>query len=360
MKLEGMPAAAQHLPKFEELGRDAGLDLDVRQCMGCGLVQLDCEPVAYFREVIRAVAFSDEMRAFRVTQLSAFAKQFSLNDKSVLEIGCGRGEYLKLLNDSGMKAWGTEAGVDSVRHATEDGLRVQQVFPDADNTFIDGAPFDGFFSFNFMEHWPQPRKVLDCIKRHLNTGAVGLVEVPNFDMLVQQGMAVEFVSDHLSYFTAASLRTALELSGFEVLEVREIWYRYILSATVRKRIPLDGNCFIENTLAQRKRVLNFIESSAQKDVAIWGAGHQALASIALLELSDKVRYVIDSAPFKQGRFTPATHLPIVSPDELDRNPVGAILIMAAGFSDEVAETIRNRWGSSFKLAIARESSVEVL
>jgi 2,4-dienoyl-CoA reductase-like NADH-dependent reductase (Old Yellow Enzyme family) len=48
---------------------------------------------------------------------------------------------------------------------------------------------------------------------------VGLVEVPNFDMLIEKRMATEFIADHLSYFTANTFRTALELSGFEVVEI---------------------------------------------------------------------------------------------------------------------------------------------
>lgn len=82
--------------------------------------------------------------------------------------------------------------------------------------------------------------------------------------------------------------------------------------------------------------------------------------MALLRLDKRIRYVVDSAPFKQGRFTPATHIPIVSPEMLDHAPVDSILIMAAGFSDEVARIVKARWGDRFRLAILREDHLEEL
>ena len=70
LTLENMPAAAQNFPAADELATEHGADLRVRQCECCGLVQLDCEPVPYFRDVIRAAAASPEMREFRLWQFS--------------------------------------------------------------------------------------------------------------------------------------------------------------------------------------------------------------------------------------------------------------------------------------------------
>jgi hypothetical protein len=93
-------------------------------------------------------------------------------------------------------------------------------------------------------------------------------------------------------------------------------------------------------------------------VAVWGAGHQALAVLALADLGNKIAYVVDSAPFKQGRYTPATHIPIVSPEQLVENPIGAIIIMAASYSDEVARLIRKRHGNSIRVAVLRDYGLE--
>ena len=54
---------------------------------------------------------------------------------------------------------------------------------------------------------------------------------------------------------------------------------------------------------------------ADGPVAVWGASHQALTLLALARATN-VAYVVDSAPFKQGRLTPATHLRVVAPAHL--------------------------------------------
>jgi hypothetical protein len=82
-----------------------------------------------------------------------------------------------------------------------------------------------------------------------------------------------------------------------------------------------------------------------------------LALISLLGIAPRIRYVLDSAPFKQGRFTPATHLPIVAPERLDEGEVDAVIVLAASYSEEVANLIAKRFGSRFKVAVLRDSGL---
>ena len=64
LELKNMPAAAQNFPTEETLADDHGIDLELRQCSCCGVVQLTNPPVPYFRDVIRAAGCSPEMRDF--------------------------------------------------------------------------------------------------------------------------------------------------------------------------------------------------------------------------------------------------------------------------------------------------------
>ena len=68
LTLDNMPASAQHMPDAEHVGADKGLTLDLCQCSGCGLVQFDCEPVDYYRDVIRAGGYSTTMAELRRKQ----------------------------------------------------------------------------------------------------------------------------------------------------------------------------------------------------------------------------------------------------------------------------------------------------
>jgi hypothetical protein len=95
-------------------------------------------------------------------------------------------------------------------------------------------------------------------------------------------------------------------------------------------------------------------------VAVWGAGHQAFAIMALMNLGGKIRYVVDSAPFKQGKLTPVSHIPIVAPGTLRADPVDAVLIMAGSYSGEIAKILRQQFDPGLNLAILREFGLEKL
>lgn len=97
-----------------------------------------------------------------------------------------------------------------------------------------------------------------------------------------------------------------------------------------------------------------------KKLAIWGASHQGFTLAATLGLAGRVEYIIDSAPFKQGRFAPASHLPIVPPEYYFKAPVDAVLIVAPGYTDEIAGIIRKRFGAEVRIMTLRTDHIEEL
>jgi SAM-dependent methyltransferase len=360
LRFENMPRAAQFLPDAKSLEKDKGIDLEVCQCSGCGLVQLSNDPVPYYRDVVRAAAFSDEMRDFRLMQFEGFTRTYSLEEKKIVEIGCGRGEYLSLMQQCGADAYGLEHSEESAAWCARNGLRVSAGFVDSSNSRINHAPFDAFYILNFLEHLPDPNSTLRGVYNNLTDGAIGLVEVPNFEMMLRNRLSSEFTIDHLLYFTKETLATTLGLNGFEIIACNEVWHEYITSAVVRKRNRLDLSLFREYQARLRDEIGKYIGRFGDKKVAIWGAGHQALAVISLLGLADKIRYVVDSAAFKQNKYTPATHLRIVSPDALDSNPVDAVIVMAASYSDEVAGIIRRKFAGNMHISILRDFGLEIV
>jgi hypothetical protein len=340
-----MPGVAQHLPDPGTASRDRGVDLEIFQCSACGLVQLDIEPVPYFREVIRAVGVSEEMRSFRLGQFREFIDAHQLAGRKMIEIGSGRGEYLTLLREAGASAFGLEWG--------ESGCPgISRGFVENDRSQIPNGPFDAFAIFSFLEHLPRPADVLRGIAGNLADRGVGLVEVPNFDLMLRAHLFSEFMRDHLFYFTRATLATTLELSGFEVLGIREVWHDYILSAEVRKRAPMDLSAFTAHQRKLESEIEAFLAHHTR--VAAWGAGHQAFAVMAAMRLGDRIRYVVDSAPFKQGKLTPVSHIPIVAPAALRQDPVDALLVMAGSFSDEIVRTLRRDFDPQLKIVILRD------
>lgn len=355
-----MPKAAQNFPDAVALASEEGADLDVHQCAACGLVQLTSEPVPYYREVIRAAAVSDVVRGFKVKQFAGFIEKYSLRGRKVLEVGCGRGEFLALLQTCDAMASGLEYSESAVAECVRKGLDVSRGYPDQNTGTLANGPFDAFLLLMFLEHMPEPNTALRAIAENLVDQAVGLVEVPNFDMVLRKKLFSEFTGDHLCYFTCETLRTTLQLNGFEVLECSEVRDEYVISMVVRRRGRLDISRFQACQAGITSNIESYLNRFSGKRVAIWGAGHQALAIIALTGIASRIRYVVDSAPFKQGRYTPATHLPIVAPDALGSDPVDAIIVMAASYSDEVAGIIRKRFGQSMSVAILRDFGLELV
>ena len=358
-RFQNMPAVAQYLPDADSLKDDKGVDLEVYQCSVCGLVQLSNKPVHYYREVIRASGFSEEMKEFRLKQFDKFVKQYSLEGKKIIEIGCGRGEYLSVMSQCGVKAFGLEYSEDSAIECKKNNLEVSKGFVEGEEYKIDNAPFDAFFILSFLEHLPDPNAILRGVYNNLSDDAVGIVEVPNFDMMLRKNLFSEFMRDHLFYFTKETLNIILALNGFEIISCGEVWHGYIVSAVVRKRKKLDLSLFHQSQEKINKEVAEYISRFNIGKVAVWGAGHQSFAVLSLLGLGGKIRYVVDSAPFKQGKFAPSTHIPIVSPDKLSSDPVEAIIIMAGSYSDEVLRIVREKFDVKMDIAILRESGLEI-
>lgn len=355
---KNMPKAAQFFPKKSNFKREKGIDLQVWQCNSCGVVQLSGAPVPYYKQVIRASGFSDKMKVFRERQFKDFIYKYSLRNKRIIEIGCGGGEYMSIMKKCGVKVYGIEHSKKLVKLCLSKGLTVINGFVSNENCRIKYSPYDSFYMLSFLEHIPFPGETLRGIYNNIVDEGVGLVEVPNFDMILRKELFSEFIMDHLLYFTKETLVRVLEVNGFDVLECKSIWYDYILSAVVKKRKLLDLSSFYDKQKVIETDIKKYIYKF--KSIAIWGAGHQSLSIISLLNLKNKIKYIIDSATFKQGKYSPATHIPIVSPQQAKMNPVESIIVIAGSYSDEVANIIKREFDKNIKVAILKDFGLEVV
>lgn len=374
-ELADAPASAQDIPDANQIDSDRGVTLNLYQCEGCGLVQFDCAPVSYYKDVIRAGGFSTTMTELRRRQYRHLIETYHLEGKKFLEVGCGRGEFLKVLTEFPVEAYGIEHKAGLVELAREAGLCVWQDFAgEPGHVLTDGTvqgPFDVFLSFNFLEHQPEPGKMLQAIYHNLSEDGMGLVTVPALEYILEQGSYYELIRDHIAYYSFEALRALLSRYGFEVLE-EEMVNRDTIAMIVRKAAQVrPGDVPVRQIditplLAGYTRVKKDIDSlitelrAGGKKLAIWGASHQGFTLAATLGLADRVEYIIDSAPFKQGRFAPASHLPIVAPDYYWQAPVDAVLIVAPGYTDEIAGIIRQRFGADVRILTLRTDHVEEL
>lgn len=357
---QNMPAGAQNLPNKNDLKKDKGIDMEIYQCSGCALIQLNSDPVPYYKEVIRAAAFSDEMKEFREKQFNDFVKKYLLKNKKIIEIGCGNGEYLSIMKKYNKNSCGLEYAEKSVKKCVDNRLNVFQGYIDNENYKIKNSPYYAFFIMNFLEHLPNINSVLGGIYNNLFDEAVGIIEVPNFNMILKKNLFFEFIPDHLFYFTKETLETTLKLNGFEIIECEVVWHDYIISAVVKKRKKLDLSHFDKHQKNLKIEIDKYIGKYKNEKVAIWGAGHEALAIISMMNLSGKIKYVVDSAIFKQGKYTPSAHIPIVSPNTINTDPVDAIIVMAASYSDEVVKTLKEKYNKNINISVLRNFGLEIV
>ena len=201
-----------------------------------------------------------------------------------------------------------------------------------------------FVSCNYLEHQPDPNEYLRQFE------GFGIVEVPNFDMILEKRLFAEIMLDHLLYFTEDTLRFTLQYNGFTVCKITPVWDNYILSAMVVRRNDLQLSPFIEQQAILQQAIDEYI--SQYNRVAIYGASHEALAYIALLK--PRVDFVVDDAQFKQGKYSPVGGLRIYSPEHLKN--ADAVIIMGAGYSDEIAKKL----DFDGRVAIMRDWGVEVV
>lgn len=340
-----MPGKAQNFPDNAHLEEDKGINLDIYECPYCGLVQLLEPPVDYYKDVIRATAVSDDMREFRKAYFHEFIYKHGLLGKKIVEIGAGCGEYMEIISGEAVEVYGIEHLEESVRTACRKGFHVFQGFIENALTEIPEAPYDAFYIMNFLEHIPEPKEFLKGILNNLKKDGYGLIEVPNGDFIFEHHMFSEFMLDHLLYFSKESLCQMLELSGFKVISCEVIWQDYIISAVVRPRKGISAGAFEKDQKKKISEVRQYINKMQKqgKKVAVWGAGHQALAFLSLANLQDCLECVIDSAEFKQNKYTPATHIPVVAPSQIKALGIEAIIIMAGSYSDEVQRIIQRNY-----------------
>jgi SAM-dependent methyltransferase len=312
--------------------------------------------------VIRATSVSGGMKKFRNAQFRHFVKKYGLTGKKILEIGCGRGDYLSVMSETGAISYGLENSKSSVEYCRKNGLKAIRGFIDNESHRIKEGPFDSFYIMSFLEHLPDLRTLMSGIRNNLKKEAVGLIEVPNFDMMLRKKLYAEIIIDHLFYFTGDTLQKFLSHNGFDVLELNPVWHDFILSAVVKKRASADMKDAAFYFKKLEKDINAYVDSNRRMGgkVAIWGAGHQAFTVMSICKLTGKIEYVVDSAPFKQGKFTPATHIPIVPPDILAKKPVNAVMVMAGSYNNEIVRILKSRYKSKLRISVVENGRLKII
>jgi len=150
----------------------------------------------------------------------------------VLDVACGRGEFLALLREKGIEARGVDLDPDMVARCREQQLDVTQA--DAFG-YLESLPDDslgGIFSAQFIEHLPAPGyvRLLRLAHQKLCPGGVLVLETPNPECLAALSQSFFLDPTHAQPIPSGQLRFFMEETGFTRISIRHV-------SPVQPRLP---------------------------------------------------------------------------------------------------------------------------
>lgn len=338
-------------------------DLRLAFCHGCGLIaNVAWEEPALAREIETSQAASAHFLEYARALARSWVERYGLAGETVLEIGCGRGEFLEVMLDEGV---GHGIGVDPVLAAagassstgrlTRIGarFRAEHLAQDA------GArPVRAIVCRHTLEHVYDVGLFMTDLRAAIGDRAVVvLFEVPDVERVLEEAAFHDVYYEHCAYFSAGSLARLFQLSGFEVLRLERTYADQYLVIEARPaaapageglrpaddRATLWRGCrHLREEYASRLERMETLLADARargERVAFWGAGSKATAFLTSLSVPDRVDYVVDINPRKWGTFIPGTGHEVVSPEHTVAAPPGLVVLMNPAYLQEVGRLL---------------------
>ena len=212
------------------------------QCRECHLVYLANPPdqSTLYEEYYAASDFAPEEYS-RNSSIPALAEMYAINAQRLrwiqkfkvkgrlLDIGCGRGYFLKSAQERGFEAAGIEISARAVEFARH-GMQVKAEAKTLEQMQNRSEKFDVITLWHVLEHFHDPFEELQRVRQVLADRGVCFVEVPNWRSLKfilsrdkwQGGNHPRY---HRTFFTAQTLAQALRQGGFSHVQRLKLSYR---------------------------------------------------------------------------------------------------------------------------------------
>lgn len=339
VRLYGDEASAKAVPQGE---------LALYGCPSCGFVwnaKFDSELADYSAGYESTQGFSRTYRQFAEAQARELVETYGLGGKTVLEIGCGHGEFLATLCQSGI---GHGIGYDPAALAERTpGVPSGELTIHAEAVTADSKlpPANLLICRNTLEHIADVRAFVELLRKVLGDGSQTpiFIQVPSWDRIAKTGAFWDIYYEHCSYFSQASLSRLFEASGFTVTSCKPIFdgqyldLRAVPNALSDANEPETSKVEIEAVMEQRQRwVEHFAENARHsRKTILWGGGSKAVALLTSINFQDSVLAVVDINPYKHGTFLPATGHPVIAPEQLAGHQFDQVLLMNGIYRDEV-------------------------
>lgn len=355
----GVPAHQNLLlpTRPEALGCGRG-DIVLGVCPACQFVS----NTAFSQSVMRYAPGYDAsqgrspyFRAYLERLVSYLVERWGLTGKQVIEIGCGQGEFLRLLCERGKNH-----GVGFDPSYAENGARppgTVQVIRDVYSERYAGYRADCICCRHTLEHIPDPRAFVQTVRRAIGPrqDTVVYFEIPSIEWIFATEAIWAVTYEHCSWFSPTSIARLFEAQGFDVVRVTEafdgeyLWVEALphrgdalrdcspvsnrltdlssAAAQFAKRVP--------ERLGLLRRQFDDVRRRAPRCV-LWGAAGKGVTWLNALEVRlEELECVIDLNPAKEGRYIPGTGQRVVSLASMTDYRPEAVLVTNALYLEEM-------------------------
>lgn len=346
-------------------------DVALSFCPNCGHISnglCDLALQAYSPQFEDSQHFSSCFSTFAAGLAQRWIDEFGIRGKTVLEIGCGKGDFLDLFCRLGEnQGIGFDPACLPERLSEEASGRIQLVQDNFSDKYKH-IQADVVCCRHTLEHILPTRRFVEMIRRTIGVrhDTLVLFELPDATRILRECAFWDIYYEHCSYFTPGSLARLFRSLSFDVIDLRREYGDQYLTLVARPtdqstapRFDLEydleqtaGDVESFRATSSRKvrewqERLRRIKRDGQKTIA-WGSGSKFVAFCTTLGLTKELEYVVDINPYKHDKYSPGTGHRIVGPDYLREDPPDVVLVMNPIYCGEIQEDL-NRLGVSATL-----------
>lgn len=338
-------------------------DLELAYCEACGFIFnhiFDEAIMGYSTNFEESQHFSGTFNAFAKQLAREAAEKCAIAGRHVLEIGCGKGEFLReLCSAGGATGLGIDPGyrADEGRSTPSDKV---QFITDFFSDKYEHLDADVIVCRHTLEHIAPVATFVRSIRKMIGDrdDAWVFFETPDAKRVLAEGAFWDIYYEHCSYFSPGAHARLFRQEGFDVTELSLLYDdQYIIQYAKPESLRSTPHLALEDDLAEmhtlaadfsakvkkvqdgwRKRVRSAWEGGRR--VVLWGGGSKGVSFLTTLGLTEEVASAVDINPYKQGKFMPGTGHPVVAPETLLDQPPDLVIVMNPIYIGEIASSLR--------------------
>lgn len=349
-------------------------------CKNCGHVfnsAFDLDLMKYTQQYENSLHFSAVFQDYARELADRLIDTYDLHGKNIIEIGCGKGEFLKLLCEiGGNRGVGFDPSYENVDNTESDKITFIKDF--YSNRYPDHA-VDFMCCRQVLEHIQYPRDFLTDLRKMIaGNETIVFFEVPNVDYTLMDLGIWDLIYEHRSFFSKSSLSYLFYSCGFSISNLTESYRGQFLciEALPDKLLSLPSIPKTEFAVSMKmksdvkkftgifwaaidewKEKLKEIEHSCQK-VVLWGAGSKGATFLNMIGCRHQIEYVIDINPRKHEKYIPGTGQKIVPPEFLKEYRPDIVIVMNPIYENEIQQTI-DHLGLSARMILVHDEIIDI-